>query len=331
MGAVVVWGQEIGTTPAGNFIAVAGGDDHALALRSDGTLVGWGRNDSGQATVPTGTFKAVSTKFRTSVGLRTDGTIAQWGLNFGGSGAVPLPTASNFVSVSCGEIFGVAIDDQGDLVAWGDPTFGGTNVAWLNATWDPFRAVAAGSKWGIAIGSTGYVHHWGENLYNQANVPNVQVVQIAAGDSHAAAIGQDGQLYVWGNNTYGQWGTSVFPTDRTWQRVFCGAWTTYAIDNNGNVFAAGWSTKGELNVPTGNWAIIQGGWHHVVGVQTTQCYANCDNSLETPTLTAADFVCFSARFAAGDTYANCDNSTTVPILSVNDFYCFANKYAIGCT
>ena len=50
------------TVPDGNdFVAIAAGDYHSLALRSDGTLVGWGNNyDSsgtiyyGQATPPAG-------------------------------------------------------------------------------------------------------------------------------------------------------------------------------------------------------------------------------------------------------------------------------------
>jgi hypothetical protein len=34
--------------------AIAAGTNHSLALKSDGTVVAWGDNDSGQATVPAG-------------------------------------------------------------------------------------------------------------------------------------------------------------------------------------------------------------------------------------------------------------------------------------
>jgi hypothetical protein len=34
--------------------AIAAGYVHSLALKSDGTVIGWGRNDSGQITIPAG-------------------------------------------------------------------------------------------------------------------------------------------------------------------------------------------------------------------------------------------------------------------------------------
>jgi alpha-tubulin suppressor-like RCC1 family protein len=42
--------------PAGlsSVTAIAAGGYHSLALKSDGTVVAWGRNDDGQATVPAG-------------------------------------------------------------------------------------------------------------------------------------------------------------------------------------------------------------------------------------------------------------------------------------
>ena len=60
------------------------------------------------------------------------------------------------------------------------------------------------------------------------------------------------------------------------------------------------------------------------------CYANCDGSTIAPILNVNDFICFQAKFAAGDSYANCDGSTTPPILNVNDFICFQGQFAAGC-
>jgi hypothetical protein len=60
------------------------------------------------------------------------------------------------------------------------------------------------------------------------------------------------------------------------------------------------------------------------------CYANCDGSTLSPVLNVNDFVCFSNRFAAGDSRANCDASTTPPTLNVNDFVCFTNRFSAGC-
>jgi hypothetical protein len=39
--------------PAGSdYVAVAAGHGHSLAMRADGSIVGWGDNDVGQATPP---------------------------------------------------------------------------------------------------------------------------------------------------------------------------------------------------------------------------------------------------------------------------------------
>jgi hypothetical protein len=60
------------------------------------------------------------------------------------------------------------------------------------------------------------------------------------------------------------------------------------------------------------------------------CYANCDGSTTSPTLGAADFVCFLGKFRSGDGYANCDGSTSAPILGVADFVCFLDRFREGC-
>ncbi len=58
------------------------------------------------------------------------------------------------------------------------------------------------------------------------------------------------------------------------------------------------------------------------------CYANCDAS---PTIDVMDYLCFAARFAAGDVYAcDCDTSTGPGVCDVFDFICFGNRFAQGC-
>ncbi len=54
------------------------------------------------------------------------------------------------------------------------------------------------------------------------------------------------------------------------------------------------------------------------------CYPDCNGS---GTLTIADFGCFQAAFAAGNSYADCNNSGT---LTIADFGCFQAAFAAGC-
>ncbi len=66
-------------------------------------------------------------------------------------------------------------------------------------------------------------------------------------------------------------------------------------------------------------------------LRNTTCAANCDGSTTPPVLGAADFVCFLARFKAGDPSANCDGNTSAPLLSAADFVCFLNAFRAGCS
>jgi len=67
-----------------------------------------------------------------------------------------------------------------------------------------------------------------------------------------------------------------------------------------------------------------------VRLTTAYCYANCDDSTGLPLLNVNDFICFQARFAAGNPWANCDGSTAPPILNINDLICFQSRFATGC-
>jgi len=83
-GSIVGWGWGSygeADPPRGNdFIAIAAGSDHSLALKSDGSIVGWGNNDRGQARPPKGKdFVAIAAGRSHSLALKSDGSIVGWG------------------------------------------------------------------------------------------------------------------------------------------------------------------------------------------------------------------------------------------------------------
>ena len=72
-GTVVAWGGNSSgqtTIPAGlsGVTAIAGGNYHTVALKSNGTVVAWGGNSSGQTTIPAG-LSAVTAKAALEVTL----------------------------------------------------------------------------------------------------------------------------------------------------------------------------------------------------------------------------------------------------------------------
>ena len=85
-GSVYGWGfLKLPNEPLTNINQIAAGDIHSLALKSDGTIAGWGDNRHGQATPPEEKdFIAIAAGDLHSLGLKSDGTIVGWGYNFYG-------------------------------------------------------------------------------------------------------------------------------------------------------------------------------------------------------------------------------------------------------
>lgn len=220
-GKIVAWGSgEFGLTnvpPGDDFVAIAAGRNagHALALRSDGSLAGWGLNTGiealgsadifyGQATVPEGkNFKAIAAGVFHSLALRTDGSLVGWGANevtghgeF--TGQATVPDGHDFVAIAAGDFHSVALKADGSLVAWGDNSenSGRTNVPPGN----DFVAIAAGDWHTMALRRDGSIVSWGEDRYGQVSKTPVgkDFVAIAGGVKFSLALKSDGSMVGWG-------------------------------------------------------------------------------------------------------------------------------------
>src|SRR6202008_4371632 len=82
-GALIGWGYEAATDKGAPFAMLSGGSAHSIALRTDGTVVGWGDNLYGRCTPPPGLSNVVAVSAGSShnLVLKSDGTVVAFGDN----------------------------------------------------------------------------------------------------------------------------------------------------------------------------------------------------------------------------------------------------------
>jgi Regulator of chromosome condensation (RCC1) repeat/F5/8 type C domain len=213
-GTVVGWGHSKATPPAGltGVTAITAGGNHSLALKSDGTVVGWGSNDNGQITPPAGLVGVISVDagHAHSLALKSDGTVVGWGLNNYDQIIIPAGL-SGVIAIAAGYIDNIALKSDGTVVGWGGNSYGLTTIP---AGLSGVTAISLGHEHCLALKSDGTVVGWGRNNHGQTTIPSglSGVTAISAGIYHSMALKSDGTVVSWGYNYYGQ---TTIPTGLT--------------------------------------------------------------------------------------------------------------------
>jgi len=241
-----------------NWVAVAAGDFHTLALKTDGSLWAWGENSSGQVgssavvpgnqTVPTriGTeinWAAIAAGGSHSLALRSFYFLWGWGTNGAGqlgNGTiidavapvhifVPSPFAHDnwWTHVAAGQSHSSALNVDGELWSWGSNSFGQLGNGTTVDSDVPVQEVGNATNW----------------------------VAVAAGNSHTVGRRSDGTLWTWGGNAYGQLGNGTgldapdplkIGLDTDWIAAAAGSAHSVAMKANGTVWSWGNNTSGQL-------------------------------------------------------------------------------------
>jgi len=274
-GTLWVWGRggatELGNNAAGDrstpVTTFAGGNNwkqvsakfgFTAAIKTDGSLWGWGVNAQGQLGInntntfistPVTTFtggnnwKSVAAGTNHTAAIKTDGSLWLWGL--GGDGVlgtndttqrqIPVTTfagGNDWKQVSGGQGFTAAIKTDGSLWVWGTNSYGRLGIN-NNATYrqTPVTTFAGGNNW----------------------------KQVSCGFKFMSAIKTDGSLWTWGLGTAGQLGNfadtnrstpvTTFAGGTNWKSVSCGNGHMAAIKTDGSLWVWGASNSRALGIP----------------------------------------------------------------------------------
>src|ERR671920_612166 len=257
---------EVSNLDGGELKVIAGGANHSLALKNDGTVLAWGLNQDGQLGDGTNTdsstpvevkdpndpsgylsgVKALAAGSSHSLALKDDGTIWAWGNNESGqlgdgtnansTQLVKVANLSGVEAISGGGApsYSLALKDDGTVWAWGD------------------NRASQGTRIGGQLGDDEITS--GNTPLQVSELPG-GIEAIAAGAEHGLALKDDGTVWAWGNNWFGQLGdgTSTDDTLTTCEVTMIGGRTSSSCPDS--------NTPVQISEVGGIEAIAAGGAH----------------------------------------------------------------------
>jgi alpha-tubulin suppressor-like RCC1 family protein len=235
---------------------ITGGLTHSLAIKTDGTLWGWGGNSFGQIgdntiqprSTPTriGTitdWEVISAGGNTSYGIRSNGMLYSWGSNDAGQLGLGLATTTHRST----------------------PTRVGSASNWkiIDAGWWHFFATnSLNQLFCCGLNNDGQL---GLGDYTQRNSLTYQgsttAIQLSLGYKHTIVLAGNGTLWSCGHNGWGELGLNDtihrinfarIGTDVDWTNISCNGHHNLALKTNGSIWSWGTNDTGQLGLGATN-------------------------------------------------------------------------------
>jgi alpha-tubulin suppressor-like RCC1 family protein len=267
-------------------------------------------------------WQSISSGDNHSIAIKTNGTLWSWGSNGFGSLGTGVPnsytplqigTDRDWKFISAGLLQNLAIKNDGTLWGWGYNGKGqlgdGTNVnrtspirIGSDSDWEFVSTTGSGHSAGIKTDGTLWT--WGENIVGtlgngnntNTNAPGkvgteTDWKEVYTGNTYTIALKTDGTIWTWGNNNDGQLGVgnSVSSSNKplkvgtanNWVKISGGWGQGYAINTAGQLWAWGYNGLGSLGDGTkitrftpirigtdSDWEAISSFEYHCIGIKT---------------------------------------------------------------
>ena len=240
-------------TGANTWYSVTTSGSSTYAIKGDGTLWGWGRNDFGQLGdgsyvdryTPVQEYSQSTNWCRvyntgvSGVGIKSDGTLWSWGSGINGvlgdnttaTKNTPVQEytgSTNWISAGATNDSVSAIKSDGTLWSWGQNTYGQLGDGTTVAKCTPTQESTLSTNW----------------------------CALSYGGISISAIKTDGSLWSWGRNLYGQLADNTIvdkctPTrevtsSSNWKCVSGVGNTMTAIKTNGTLWSWGYGLEGQI-------------------------------------------------------------------------------------
>lgn len=164
--------------------------------------------------------------------------------------------------ISCGNYHTIAIDNNDDIVAWGDSL---DEQIYNIPKGDKFKSVSCQNVGNLGLSIEGNIYLYEDNRRRVFTDGDAKM--ISSGEYHSAAIKSDGKLVIWDSKFL------FVEINESFIFVTCGSYRVAAIKNNGDIYYYNvrelitGNKKQKTYIIKGPFVLVSCGWEYIVAIR----------------------------------------------------------------